>query len=148
MYSYHIRPYRELTVLKLHAITALREQVFYLEQHADDLDADEKDPLTTCLWVECAGRVVGFLRMIPRGVSYDEVSIGRVCVDAKHRRHGICREMMRLALAYISGEWGEKTVRISAQSYLVPFYASIGFKTVSEEYIEAGIPHHKMLLGK
>ncbi|MGY3780096.1 GNAT family N-acetyltransferase [Streptococcus gallolyticus] len=31
-------------------------------------------------------------------------------------------------------------------AYLQPFYASFGFKTFSDEYLEDGIPHIDMIL--
>ena len=41
----------------------------------------------------------------------------------------------------------EKTIKISAQSYLKKFYASHGFVLKGEEYMEDGIPHTAMYLG-
>jgi ElaA protein len=38
-------------------------------------------------------------------------------------------------------------VHISAQQYLERFYRSFGFATVSESYLEDGIPHVAMLRG-
>lgn len=144
--TYHIKPFAELSVGELHAAASLREQVFYLEQHVTTLDADAKDLPSVFLWAECDGQTVGFLRMIPRGISYAEPSIGRVCVAGPYRRLGICREMMNRAVGYMVREWKTGAIRISAQSYLIPFYESLGFAVVSEEYLEAGIPHKKMLL--
>lgn len=145
MLYYHIKPFGELTAEELHRVTALREQVFYLEQRVTTLDADARDPASTFLWVEGDGETVAFLRMIPSGIAYTEASIGRVCVAATHRRRGICREMMRRATDYMMLEWKVEAIRISAQSYLVSFYESLRFRVVSEEYLEAGIPHKKML---
>ena len=132
---YHIKPFAELSVGELHAAASLRERVFYLEQHVTTLDADEKDPFSLFLWAECEGQTVGFLRMIPRGIAYAEPSIGRVC-----------REMVSRAIGYMVREWRAEAIRISAQSYLIPFYESFGFEVVSDEYLEAGIPHKKMLI--
>ena len=47
---------------------------------------------------------------------------------------------------YMVREWRAEAIRISAQSYLIPFYESFGFEVVSDEYLEAGIPHKKMLI--
>ena len=59
---------------------------------------------------------------------------------------GICREMVSRAIGYMVREWRAEAIRISAQSYLIPFYESFGFEVVSDEYLEAGIPHKKMLI--
>ena len=34
---------------------------------------------------------------------------------------------------------------LSAQVYAAPFYERLGFKTVSEEFLEVGIPHVDMV---
>lgn len=146
MYPVHIRRFGELTVGEYHRIVQAREAVFFLEQHVTCPDADEVDPLSTFLWMEDAGRVVAFLRLIPAGIVYKEASVGRVLVDAAYRRRGLSRRLMTEALRCIAETWGPQPVRISAQKYLTGFYASLGFETVSEEYPEAGIPHVKMLL--
>lgn len=145
MYPVIIRPFCELTVSEYHRIVQAREAVFFLEQHVSAPDADEVDPRCTFLWMEDAGRVVAFLRVIPAGVVYPEASIGRVLVDARYRRQGLCRRLMDEALRLIDETEGRRPVRISAQQYLVGFYTALGFETVSEVYLEAGIPHVKML---
>lgn len=145
MFSFHIKPFSALTVRELHAVTSLREQVFYLEQRVTTLDADAKDLLSVYLWVESEGETVGTLRMIPRGVSYPEASIGRVSVLPSFRHRGICRQMMQRAIEYMEREWNVESICISAQSYLISYYESIGFHVVSDEYLEAGIRHRKML---
>lgn len=145
MFTFHIKSFPELTIWELHAITSLREQVFYLEQRVTTLDADAKDLSSVYMWVESDGEVAGTLRMIPKGISYPEASIGRVSVLPAYRHKGIFRQMMQRALEYMVDEWGVDAIRISAQSYLIPYYESIGFRVTSEEYLEAGIRHRRML---
>lgn len=140
-----VRPFDRLTIAEYHRIVRAREAVFHLEQHITCPDADAVDPQSVFLWTEQENRVVAFLRIIPAGVVCDEISVGRVLVDAACRRRGLCRRMMLEALRYIDGTWGPSPVRISAQRYLVGFYASLGFEAVSEPYDEAGISHVKML---
>ena len=38
-----------------------------------------------------------------------------------------------------------KPQRLSAQVHATPFYERLGFKVVSEEFLEAGIPHVDMV---
>lgn len=145
MYPVTIRPFGELTAAEYHRIVQAREAVFFLEQHITEPDADAIDPRSVFMWMEQDGRVVAFLRIIPAGIVYDEASVGRVLVDAAYRRRGLCRSLMLEALRYIDSEWGPQPVRISAQEHLAGFYASLGFEVVSKRYLEAGIPHLKML---
>ena len=35
-------------------------------------------------------------------------------------------------------------IELSAQTYVVPFYESLGFAVQSDEYLEDGIPHKDM----
>lgn len=139
-----VAEFGQLTVQELHAIARLRQQVFYLEQHVDCEDWDAIDPQSVCVWAVAAGETVGFLRIVPPGLIYAEASIGRVAVAAACRRRGIARCMLQEALRYIGEQWGP-AVRISSQEYIVPLYEQLGFEVVSERYLEAGIPHRKML---
>lgn len=145
MTTIRLKPFAELTAAELHAAARLRQEVFYLEQKVDCEDLDPTDLCSVFLWVEDEGSVVGVLRIVPPGAHYVEASVGRVAVAAKHRRQGVARAMMRSALDYIDRTW-HAPVRISAQEYIVPFYEALGFEVVSEPYLEAGIPHRKMLL--
>ncbi|MFW5891357.1 MAG: GNAT family N-acetyltransferase, partial [bacterium] len=63
----------------------------------------------------------------------------------EYRRQGIAKKMMNKALLYISNNFEADSIRISAQKYLLDFYRSLGFESVSDEYLEDGIPHHEML---
>lgn len=145
MYQIHTKHFSQLTAGELHRVVEAREAVFFLEQHITESDADDVDLQSTFLWMEDAGRVVAFLRIIPAGVVYKEVSIGRVLVETHHRHLGLCRQLMDAALQYIAHTWGAQPIRISAQKYLANFYATLGFEVISDTYLEAGLEHVKML---
>ena len=140
----YVKAFGELTADELFDIVRLRQEVFFLEQHVDCEDLDDTDRLSVFLWAECDGRPVGFLRIIPPAVAYDEASFGRVAVRREWRRQGVASRMTSAALEYIDRRWN-CGVRISAQEYVVPLYEKFGFEVVSERYFEAGIPHCKML---
>ena len=140
----YLKRFGELTAAELFGIVRLRQEVFFLEQHIDCEDLDDTDLRSLWLWAEDGGRTVGFLRIIPPGELYAEASIGRVAVAAAWRRQGLASRMTAAALDRIGSEWG-CAVRISAQAYVVPLYEKSGFEVVSEQYLEAGIPHYKML---
>ncbi|WP_323740409.1 GNAT family N-acetyltransferase [Filobacillus milosensis] len=61
------------------------------------------------------------------------------------RRSGRGTKMLEEALRYISQEWNNPNIKIEAQSHLQQFYGKCGFKTISEEFLEDGIPHVEML---
>ena len=141
-----VRPFDRLTIAEYHRIVRAREAVFHLEQHITCPDADAVDPQSVFLWTEQENRVVAFLRIIPAGVVCDEVSVGRVLVDAACRRRGLCRRMMLEALRYIDGTWGPSPrpdLRTALPGRLLRV-AGIrsGLRTLRDE---AGISHVKML---
>lgn len=53
---------------------------------------------------------------------------------------------MMKGIEFINNTLNENKVRISAQEYAIPFYETVGFKVVSESYLEDDIPHVEMLL--
>lgn len=76
------------------------------------------------------------------------MSIGRVVVHKGYRNKNLGRKAMEMALKFIKDTYGESPIRISAQAYIKDFYKSLGFKEVSEIYLEDDIPHIEMLKEK
>ncbi|MFM0875646.1 GNAT family N-acetyltransferase [Streptococcus suis] len=119
-----------------------------LEQACPYPEIDGKDPSCLHLLGTDNGELVAYLRILPAGLSYDEVSIGRVVIKPSHRGKGLGRPMMEQAIHYITTEWKESQIKIGAQAHLAKFYASLGFEAVSEVYLEDDIPHLDMLYRK
>ena len=140
---WHQRPFDALSVRQLYAIMALRAQVFVVEQRCAYQDADGCDAASRHLWAEQpVGTIVAYLRILPAGVKFAEVSLGRVITAPEVRRSGLGRELMRRGIAAV----GEHVpIRIGAQAYLERFYAEFGFERTSALYDEDGIPHIEML---
>jgi ElaA protein len=78
------------------------------------------------------------------GVKFSEPSIGRVVVDARLRGQGLGHELVREGIARCTALWPQQAIRISAQAHLQRFYGHHGFETVSDEYLDDGIPHVDM----
>ena len=146
--NWKIKKFNELTVEEMYKILVLRNEVFIVEQECPYLDCDNKDLQSYHLFAEENGEIVSYLRVLEKGVSYDEISIGRVAVKKNYRGNGISREMMLKAIEFIENELLETTIKIQAQAYLINFYSSLGFEAVSEEYLEDNIPHIDMLYKK
>ncbi|HHV95268.1 MAG TPA: GNAT family N-acetyltransferase [Clostridiaceae bacterium] len=143
--EWKIKKFNELSPEELYKIIRLRIEVFVIEQNCIYQDCDGKDLNAYHLYLKKDGNVIACLRILNRGVSYDEVSIGRVVVKKDYRGRGIAKEMLRKAINLIENEMKENKIRISAQAYLENFYGSFGFKKVSDVYLEDGIPHVEML---
>lgn len=143
--NWKLKRFNELTVEEIYNILALRNEVFIVEQECAFLDCDNKDLNSYHLFFEENGEIVAYLRILKKGVSYDQVSIGRVVVKKNYRGKGISRKMMLKAIEFIENNLKENTIKIQAQVYLLNFYSSLGFKAVSEEYLEDNIPHIDMM---
>lgn len=145
--NWSTKAFNELDIYTLYKIIELRINVFILEQTCLYPELDNKDQKSLHLYAEDAHNAIkAYLRILPPGVSYDEVSIGRVVVSPTARRINLGKELMERALKQVELIYGKTNVRISAQAYLKDFYTSLGFSPVSDIYLEDDIPHLEMLL--
>lgn len=146
--NFIIKTFDQLTTTELYAILKERTQVFVVEQNCSYLEVDGKDLKSYHLYKEQNGEVIAYLRILPPGVSYTELSIGRVLVKKENRGQKLAQQMMTYALQFIHNELHETTVKIQAQEYLRDFYGSFGFEAISDVYLDDNIPHIDMLLEK
>ena len=143
--DWQIKPYSELSLNEFHDIIALRLKAFVVEQSCLYQDLDGKDK--KCYHLLCRdgkGNIVGTARILHPGISYPEVSIGRVVIDESARGKGVGHELIKKCTAFINEEFGDVSISISAQKHLEGFYEQHGFKSVGNEYLEDGIPHLEM----
>lgn len=142
---FEIKKFNDLTVNEMYEIAKSRFEVFVCEQKiVEEQDFDDKDKVCHHIMLKENERVVAYCRIVPKGVGYDYISVGRVLVLSSHRRKGIAQEMMKVALEFIKNNLDEKTVVLSAQLYARGLYESVGFKVISDVYDEVNIPHVKM----
>jgi len=140
------KKFGELTTKELYEIVKLRQQVFVVEQNCVYLDTDDLDLEGEHLLAEEDGRLVGYLRITPPASRFPEYSLGRVVVATDKRGLGLGKKLTATAIEHIQQNYGKLPIRISAQGYLKVFYEQFGFRQMSEEYLEDGIPHIEMLL--
>lgn len=143
--EWKIKRFKDLTAEELYKILELRSDVFVVEQKCIYQDCDRKDLEAVHLFCIENDKAIATLRILSKGISYEEVSIGRVAVDREYRKTHIGKKAMEFALNFIKDTCGESPIRISAQVYISNFYKSLGFKEVSEVYLEDNIPHIEML---
>lgn len=120
----------------------IRHKVFILGQNVppdleiDGLDdtarhyigLDQDRPVATCR--------VRFIK--------ETAKIERVAVLAAHRGQGIGRKLMDYVITALAKDPNIKTIKLSAQMAVVPFYESLGFTAYGAPYPDAGIPHMDM----
>ena len=148
------KTFPELTLDELYALLALRQEVFVVEQRSIYQDADGYDRSAHHLLATLEGEngageegplLVAYLRVLPPGLKYPEVSLGRVVTAPGLRRQGQGKVLVRKGLDFIETHYPRTTIRIGAQHYLQRFYEGFGFRTVGDVYDEDGIPHIDML---
>lgn len=143
--NWRLKAFVELSNYELYEVLKLRSKVFVVEQNCVFLDMDDKDTKCLHLMGFADSALVAYSRLVPAGVSYKEMSIGRVVTDPDYRAKGMGKELMELSVEKAIESYGEGPIRIGAQLYLKSFYERFGFNINSTEYIEDGIPHIEML---
>ena len=143
--NWKLKRFETLELKELYEILRVRSEVFVVEQTCIYQDVDLKDFHAFHLFGEKDGEICAYLRILDHGISYPEVSIGRVLTKETVRHQGYAREMMEYAIDYIRKTLNETCIRISAQKYLQEFYESLGFCACSEVYLEDDIPHIEMV---
>lgn len=144
--SWSCKTFDDLTNRELYALLQLRSEVFVVEQNCVFLDMDDKDQASWHLMGWQNGLLAAYTRLVPAGISFEEVSIGRVVTSPKMRKSGIGRLLMEQSIATSYSIFGKTPIRIGAQLYLKKFYESFGFQQSSDMYLEDGIEHIEMLL--
>jgi len=143
--EWKIKKLNELTAVEMHDILKARQEVFIVEQECIYEDIDAYDKLAYHLFLEDNGEVISYLRILPKGVRFPEVSFGRVITRVKYRKKGYGGILVQKAIDFVKEDLGECEIRISAQTYLEQFYEEAGFTRVSDNYMEDNQEHCEML---
>jgi len=133
-----------LTGRELFEIYKLRSAVFVVEQNCAYQDVDDKDILAHHLMLYDETQLVGYCRILPPTVSYNQPSIGRVCVAQARRKNGTGKLLMKKAINETLELFDNQDIVIFAQYYLFKFYTDLGFKQEGKEYLEDDISHVQM----
>ena len=82
--------------------------------------------------------------MLDSGVAFEEVAIGRVLTTERGKEFGnrILEEGIRVAKEKMNAD----AIKIEAQSYAKGYYEKFGFRQITDEFLEDGIPHIGMML--
>jgi ElaA protein len=142
--DWNLARWQDMEPRMLHDVMQLRQAVFVVEQDCAYLDLDGADLNAWHIWGVQGGEVVACARILAPGEKYPEASIGRVCTALNVRGTGVGRALMERAMAAAAIQFPGGDLRISAQSYLLPFYESLGFVRTGHAYLEDGIPHEEM----
>lgn len=140
----YIKTFSELTGDDVYDILKARHDVFIVEQNCPCQEIDGRDRGAYHVFYRNNGELIAYLRVLDRGVVFDEVAIGRVlCLD---RHKGIGTSLMREGIKVAGEKFGADRVVIEAQTYVREMYDKLGFVQTSGEFLDHGIPHIKMEL--
>lgn len=122
-------------------LSDIRRTVFIEEQKVpENLEWDESDD--DCIHILATdnnSKPVGTARITADG------HIGRMAVLKAHRGHGIGSAMLKQLIEQAREQLLARVI-VHAQITAMPFYARHGFVAISDEFMDAGIPHKTMQL--
>ena len=132
----------ELTTTELYEILRARAEIFVVEQNCVYQDLDGIDYESLHVFAEEGGKVTAYLRAFYK--DEDTVQMGRV-LTLRHGE-GLGGKLLREGIAQIRARMHPAKICIDAQCYATGFYEREGFRICSEEFLEDGIPHVRMVL--
>jgi predicted GNAT family N-acyltransferase len=121
---------------------SVRRTVFIDEQNVpeeEEIDQYEEDAVHFVSYQEGSPIAAGRFRVVD---GYGKVE--RICVLKSARKTGAGKAIMNKIEAYAI-EKGLHKLKLNAQTHAIPFYAGLGYEAVSEEFLDAGIPHKTMI---
>lgn len=120
----------------------VRRRVFIEEQQVpEDLELDEHDNL--------AVHFIGYQNNEPIAAARlrfveENGKLERICVMKEFRGRSFGRQMIEAMEKRIQIE-GLKQAKLNAQTHAEDFYRSLGYETISGQFMDAGIPHVTMI---
>ncbi len=134
------KTFSELSTDELYEILKSRSEIFMLEQNIICQDMDDRDKESLHCFFSDGKRVTAYLRAFRTGA--DEVTVGRV-LTLEHGK-GLGKKLMMQGVEEIKKHFGCKKICLHSQKQAMDFYKKMGFKVVSDEYLEEGIIHLTM----
>lgn len=146
--KWQIKKFTDFQVQALYNMLKLRVDIFVVEQNCPYPELDDKDAhadtIHVCVYAD-TNELIAYARLLPAGLSYEQVSIGRFLVKQTARNQGLGHQLMQRCIIEIDKVWPNSDIKIGAQEHLQAFYKQHGFLTLSEPYMEDGISHVLML---
>lgn len=121
-------------------LRAVREPVFIVEQLVTpEFEWDELDATAAhILALNAQNEPIGCARIIGN-------KVGRMAVLKAWRGIGVGRAILEETVVFCK-QRGEKSIKLSAQTHAIGFYAQAGFEITSAQYQDLHIPHVDMQL--
>ena len=137
-----VKKFSMLKPNELYEILKSRTEIFLLEQNIICQDMDDVDYEAIHMFLWDNNRVMAYLRLFR--INDNDLKIGRV-LSISHKM-GLGRKLMENALRYIKDNISYNYIYIDAQVQAIGYYEKFGFRVISDEFLDEGIPHKKMML--
>lgn len=136
-----LKHFSELSNRELYEILRVRVSVFVVEQTCPYQEIDEADFDAYHLFLtDESGHIRAYLRIFEKDTDF--VRLGRILTT--ERGTGLGLKLIFEGMRVSETLYGRRRFYVEAQSYAIGFYEKAGFRVVSEEFLEDGIPHVKM----
>lgn len=121
---------------------SVRYNVFVKEQNVpEDLEIDEFENSSTHFVMYDDRTPIGAGRIRPAD-GYGKVE--RICISSSYRGKGLGKSIMKF-IEDTAPKLGFNQLKLNSQTHAEQFYKSIGYETISGEFMDAGIPHVTMI---
>ena len=140
--SFHAKFFNELTTTELYEIVRARTEIFLMERRIICRDFDGVDYDCLHCFTKDGNTVTSYLRAFQKEEGI--VKVGRVLTLQHGQGHGA--SLMKQSIKVIKEQMNAKTIILNAQKHAQGFYEKLGFLTVSDDFLEEGIPHVAMRL--
>ncbi|GMM85212.1 GNAT family N-acetyltransferase [Pseudoalteromonas sp. MTN2-4] len=147
--KWYVKKFSELDTLTFFKLAKARVDIFVVEQECAYPELDDVDILEEARHIYCLngdGEVVAYSRCYLKASQV--TAIGRVIITEPNRGKGLASKLMNESLNVCKSLWPDCKVQLSAQTHLTLFYGKLGFKAISDSYLEDGIPHTDMELAQ
>jgi predicted GNAT family N-acyltransferase len=135
---------RANTKSELEECFRLREEVFIIEQSVPfDLERDEHDATAFHFLALVDARPVATARVILKE-NGAVAKIQRVAVRRSRRGMGVGKQLIA-AIEEASVLEAVERFLLESQTHAIQFYARMGYHAYGEEFMDAGIPHFRMI---
>ena len=119
----------------------IRREVFVLEQEVPEELEFESEAACIHFVSYLAGLPVATVRLLP--LSSELGKIQRMAVLSDYRGHYLGQTLMK-EVELVAKNQGLATLQLGAQIQALPFYEKLGYNVISEEFLDANIPHKLM----
>ena len=140
--EFNVKTFPQLTTEELYEILRVRSEIFIVEQKMNCQDLDGLDFCSEHFYLLEGGKIFAYLRAFYADEQKGIIKIGRV-LSVNHGI-GLGKRLMLDTINELKKDKKIKKIVLNSQKHAVGFYEKLGFKTVSDEFLEEGVVHLKM----